>query len=345
MIRSLITLLIAASLVVGCSGEVRSRQDQPGDQAAPADHRAGLSRFFKKDSVTIVITDSGLGGLSVAAAIEQQLQKYRVFRNVHLIFANALPDRDHPYNLMETTAEKVKVFDSALAGMSRTLKPDLILIACNTLSVVFPQTEFARSSDIPVIGIVEFGVDQIAQELDKDSSSSVIILGTPTTIGQHTHVDRLVARGFDSTRISTQACNMLETEIQADPTSDIVRSMIELYAMEALEKQPPTRTGELIVALCCSHYGFSRSVFQDVFQSVFERPVVIVDPNGAMAAYLFPQTVRERQIKTSVTTSVVSRAEILPDEAASIAAAVRPVSEATADAVVSYTRDTSLFSF
>jgi glutamate racemase len=345
MIRSLITLLIVAALALSCMGEVRSRKNLPGDQDVPADRTTELNRFFQKDSVTIVITDSGLGGLSVAAAIERRLQQYRVFREVHLIFANALPDRDHPYNLMETTAEKVRVFDSALAGMSRTLKPDLILIACNTLSVVFPQTEFARTSDIPVIGIVEFGVEQIAQELEKDSASSVIILGTPTTIGQRTHVDRLAARGFDSTRISTQACNMLETEIQADPTSDIVRSMIEMYAMEALEKQQPTRPGELIVALCCSHYGFSRSVFQDVFQSVFERPVEIVDPNVAMAEYLFPQAVRERQIKTSVTTSVVSRAEILPDEAASIAAAVQPVSETTADAIVSYVRDTSLFSF
>ena len=35
------------------------------------------------------------------------------------------------------------------------------LIACNTLSVVYPHTEFSKSTKTKVLGIVEFRVEQV----------------------------------------------------------------------------------------------------------------------------------------------------------------------------------------
>jgi hypothetical protein len=121
--------------------------------------------------------------------------------------------------------------------------------------------------------------------------------------------------------------------------------MIEMYAGEALDKQSGESKGDLVVALCCCHYGFARTTFKEVFDSLTERPVVIIDPNVGMGEYMFPPDVRERRPQSQIEASVVSRAEIPAEERTAISAAVRTVSSATADAVASYKLDTTLFSF
>jgi glutamate racemase len=336
----MIPLLAAVLITVGVA--CRDRAHTSGSRSR---YEHIVENLYKKDSVTILLTDSGLGGLSVTASLERLLEKYHPFRSVRLVFANALPERDYIYNRMGSTEEKARVFNAALEGMNRAFHPDVILIACNTLSVVYPHTEFASLGEVPVIGIVEFGVDAMLDEARKDSAASVIILGTPTTIDQNSHAAGLIAGGVDPKRITTQACDMLETEIQADPSSDVVASMIDMYATEALARDTVAPPGPLVVGLCCSHYGFARDLFRAVFDSATDRPVTIVDPNLKMSEFMVPAACRGRFDSTNVTVSLVSRAEITDDEKTSISAAVRPVSALTADAVVNYTLDTNLFSF
>lgn len=332
-----IVLTTILALTAGCRTEQTSTDSQ-------SRYAAMLESLYQQDSVTIVLTDSGLGGLSVTAALDKMFRDDRAFRQVQLIFANALPERGYAYNQMQSVAEKAHVFSAALDGMNENLHPDIILIACNTLSVVYPETEFAKSSKTPVIGIVEFGVDRLYAALSADPASSVIIMGTPTTIGQHSHADGLEARGVKPARITTQACEMLESEIQAAPHSDMVGAMIEMFASEALARDTSGGGGELVVGLCCSHYGFSRDLFQRVFDAATDRPVRVVDPNEAMEEFMIPEKYKGRFETTDVSVHVVSRAELLPEERASISAAVLPISPATATAVVDYTYDTNLFS-
>ena len=104
----------------------------------------GLGEFFKKEKVTILVTDSGLGGLSVAAHLEANFKKWHPFKEVKIMFVNALPSETYFYNQMKNTAEKVRVFNQALFGMTEKLSPDLIFIACNTLSVLYNQTDKQR---------------------------------------------------------------------------------------------------------------------------------------------------------------------------------------------------------
>lgn len=71
--------------------------------------------------------------------------------------------------------------------MEEKYVPDLILIACNTLSVVYPHTEFSKNTKTKVLGIVEFGVEQVLEELKKNPDYDVIITGTNTTIESRDH--------------------------------------------------------------------------------------------------------------------------------------------------------------
>ena len=44
-------------------------------------------------------------------------------------------------------------------------KVDIILIACNTLSVIYAETDFSKTCPIPVMSIVDFGVNIIAEKM------------------------------------------------------------------------------------------------------------------------------------------------------------------------------------
>ncbi len=330
----------AAVILVGCVIGLAAAFGCAGSEAD-----AQLDALYEKQVITIVVTDSGLGGLSVAAALERGLREERIFAEVDLIFANALASRDHPYNLMESKAEKLRVFDSALAGMYRAFEPDIMLIGCNTLSVIYAETEFSQTATIPVLDIVPFGVDLIADGLAGDSSGSAIVLGTPTTVDQGTHVSELMELGFAGSRVASQACEMLESEIQADPHSDIVRAMIDMYAYEALEKQDSLIEGDLTVGLCCTHYGFALETFESVFATLTDRRVTVVDPNQRMADFIVRSDKAKSYDSTVVRIEVVSQAEISPEEIGAIGKIIRRVSSPTADAIADYQLREDLFSF
>ena len=106
---------------------------------------------------TIVMTDSGLGGLLICAELERRLRSTAGDGPVRLVYVNAWPDAGHGYNDLPDMTARAAVFDRALAAMT-AFRPDLILIACNTLSVVYEATAFRRAPCRPRDGILDEGV-------------------------------------------------------------------------------------------------------------------------------------------------------------------------------------------
>ena len=105
-----------------------------------------------------IITDSGLGGLGVCAGIENNLRRSDLRDSLRITYFNAWPEQGRGYNDLPDTDARARVFNRALACMDR-LRPDQILIACNTLSVLYPMTEYSRMTAVPVIGIIDAGVE------------------------------------------------------------------------------------------------------------------------------------------------------------------------------------------
>ena len=62
----------------------------------------------------IVVTDSGLGGLDVAARFYEWILKQEPVPDIDLKFVNALPETRHGYNRMANRERQVRVFDSVL---------------------------------------------------------------------------------------------------------------------------------------------------------------------------------------------------------------------------------------
>jgi glutamate racemase len=312
--------------------------------AAPDSVAARIARAAQKDSITVLVTDSGLGGLSVCADLDARVRRTGAYRKVRIIFANALPESNRGYNRMKTTGEKIRVFDAALHGMARAFTPDVILVACNTLSVLIPQTAFAAASPIPVLGIVETGVGMLYEQLTADPASTAVIFGTETTIGAGTHRRLLIERGIDPARLVTQACPNLAGAIETDVRSDRVSTAITAFASEAAGNMAPG-TGKVLAGLCCTHYGYAAGRFRDALGAGGARPVVIVDPNTRMNDALFPEGKGRMTDHPECTVEVISRAVISPEEIASIGVLVQEVSPATAAALRCHTLNRQLFPY
>jgi glutamate racemase len=303
---------------------------------------ASSQQLAGKDSVTILITDSGLGGLAVCADIERRLNTEHPFRFVQLIFCNALPESDYGYNTMASREEKIRIFSAALTGMTKWYSPDIILIACNTLSVLYNVTPYAKTTKVPVISIVEIGVDMMAERLRVDPSASMIIFGTETTIGEDVHKQMLLKSGFSEERIRTQACPDLAGEIQSDAASDAVQTMIAFYSDDAVQKLSQG-SGTVIAGLCCTHYGFAEGFFRDALMKSSGRTVTIVDPTTRMSDVVFSRAAGNRFSGTAIDAAVVSRAQITPAEIQSIGRLLEKQSPRTTRALQKYEMKRNLF--
>ncbi len=238
---------------------------------------------------TILVTDSGLGGLAVFTDIAAGLARASLWQKVSMIYFNAWPEQTRGYNHQPNMAAKAEVFNNALKSM-QTYEPDMILIACNTLSVIYPFTAFSRTTTIPVTGIVDHGIDMIAQALESEPESGVIIFGTPTTADAESHALGLIKKGIAKQRIISQGCVNLAGKIERNPFGHEVEQMVEENVVQAV--QQVQRGGKnfktVFAALCCTHFGYCKDLFKkNLEQQITDRhkteQIKILNPNERMA--------------------------------------------------------------
>jgi len=230
---------------------------------------------------TILVTDSGLGGMSVFARIASHLKKKSPGQGVSMVYFNAWPEQDKGYNHFKTMDQRAGVFNNALNAMEN-FKPDMILIACNTLSVIYPFTHFSKEEKPKVSGIVDHGVQLIQKSLMSDLDSQVIIFGTPTTIAEKSHQQQLVKMGIDPKRIINQGCTNLAGKIERDPFSQDVSKMIHTNVSKAVSKIKKS-VGTVYAALCCTHFGYCKDLFKTALSGYVKEDVIILNPNKRMA--------------------------------------------------------------
>lgn len=300
-----------------------------------------FDRFYQKSRVTILITDSGLGGISICAEIAAELARCHMFESVSLIYFNAWPEQNRGYNRLRDTAERIRVFDRALEGMMQ-FKPDFILIACNTLSVLYHRTQFSQRAKIPVVDIVGFGVDMMTRALRNSEKDRAVILGTRTTIDSHVHHDHLINNGIHSGQIVSQSCDQLATEIEKGPAGPIVSKMIETFMRQAARKIDPD-SGNIYAALCCTHFGYCQNLIQDTLAAFIDKPVTILNPNHQMAVHLLDNCRENRFSDTRMEIQVVSKITWEEKKVKSISNLIESVSAETVNALTNYTQIPTLF--
>lgn len=227
----------------------------------------------------IVVTDSGLGGISVMSEIENGLIKSEDSDNIELYFYNAFAGEGFGYNQIKDKDKKVELFDAVLNKIDRDIQPDKILIACNTLSVVYNEFLKNRYEDVEILDIVNFGITEILQNYN--GNNSIIILGTPTTVNSNQYHNYLVERGLSPEHIYSKDCPDLESVIQQDAFGKDTKKMIRKYLSEIYQNKE-LHNKENLICLCCTHYGYAEDLFNKVLNEL-NINFKIINPNKAMS--------------------------------------------------------------
>ncbi len=295
--------------------------------------------IYEKKEITIIVTDSGVGGISVAAELYCQLKEKAQYEKVRILYFNSLFDADSGYNRLESLHQKVHMFNSALYGMLN-YSPDLILIACNILSLLYPYTSFAKSIFLPVVGIVEIGVNYILTRVGSDKNSLVIIFATPATIAEGTHKSML-AQSLPDTNVIEQACPELAFAI-GDGEKRKIKQLIHKYTAQAIQKLD-TKHFKIYASLNCTHFGYYQDEFLQAFQQNGIRDVEILNPNSEMVNLVVPEKRSDTPCHPDITIEFVSKVKIHPNGINSLIPFIEGVSKEAAVALQNYFYNPELF--
>ncbi len=294
------------------------------------------------EELTVAVTDSGLGGLSVAADLAARLAGSGIARRARVAFVNALFDDAVWYNDLPDDAARARVFDAALEAIERRCRPDAILIACNTLSVFYPLTRHAQAAERPADSIVPAGVELVDHALAAQPEATAILFATPGTIAAGAHRRALVARGVADHRIVGQACPRLSTVIEHDPRGPQAAERIGEFVAAALAQLPGYR-GPLVASLNCTHYGYAGPLWAEAFAAAGFPGTPVLDPNPRLADVVLERFGPRRFPATEVAVEVVSKTPLPDDVRASLGRLLHAVSPATAAALRDCTLDRDLF--
>jgi glutamate racemase len=212
---------------------------------------------------TILVFDSGLGGLTVYREVAQARPDAR--------FVYVADDAFFPYG-EQGEAELVARVVGLIGNLIETHRPDLVVIACNTAStLVLPQLR-ARYA-IPFIGTVPAIKPACAASVSK----RVSVLGTQATVTrEYTRaLIRDFANGAQVTLVgSSRLAALAEAELRGEPGDDqaIARELAPCFTEEG-----GRRTDTIVLA--CTHYP----LLIDRFDRLAPWPVTFVDPAPAIA--------------------------------------------------------------
>lgn len=292
--------------------------------------------------LAVVITDSGLGGLLIGAELERRLRGTAGDGPVRLVYVNAWPDTRFGYNDLADMGARAAVFDRALAAMA-TFRPGLILIACNTLSIVYEATAFRRAPAVPVAGILDEGAAFFSEALSRDPAGILALFGTRTTIGSGEHVRRMAGRGIDPLRVVAEACHGLAAAIDKDPDAPAVPGLVEECVLQAAPRLPAAVP--VYVGLACTHYAYVAEAFRASLVRAIGAKVEVLDPGGRLVDGL-ARGIPARRPGTGereVVVEVASKVELSDSQRRAVARRLEPVSPSMARALLEYRHLPELF--
>ncbi|MGJ4926135.1 glutamate racemase [Bradyrhizobium sp. HKCCYLS2038] len=215
---------------------------------------------------TILVFDSGLGGLSVLREV------VRARPDAHVVYV--ADDAFFPYGHHSQEALIARVVP-LMGELISAHRPDLVVIACNTASV---QTlaELRAAYKTPFVGTVPAIKPACAQSRTK----RVSVLGTKATVQrEYTHaLIRDFAQGCAVTLVgSPELASLAEAALSGTSVSDaaIAAEIAACFTGDA--EDPAARTDTVVLA--CTHYP----LLLDRLERLAPWPVTWIDPAPAIA--------------------------------------------------------------
>ena len=211
----------------------------------------------------ILLFDSGMGGLTVAQAVSTQSP------TAHLVYA--ADNAAFPYGAWQEKQLIARIV-MVLGKLIETVKPDVVVIACNTASTI-ALNELRAAYQVPFVGTVP--AIKPAAALTK--SNVIGVLATPGT----------VSREYTQTLIHTYAFHCKVFLHGAPRLAEIAEQKLRGHKVDMEELRTEvapvfrTRDGNQtdVVVLGCTHYP----LLTDDIRQVAPWPVTYIDPAPAIA--------------------------------------------------------------
>lgn len=222
----------------------------------------------------IGIFDSGVGGLTVARAIIDQLPNESI-----IYFGDTARGPYGPRPLAEVRSFALEIMDRMIASGVKA-----IVIACNTASAAMLRDARERYS-IPVIEVIQ---PAVRRAVSATKSGKVGVIGTRTTIDSQAYDDAFAAA--PQLQLSTQACPAFVDFVERGETSgtDVTKSAEEYL-------QPLKEKGIDTLVLGCTHYP----LLTGVISFVMGNEVTLVSSADETAKDLYRVLVEKNLLRES----------------------------------------------
>ncbi|QMW22614.1 glutamate racemase [Sandaracinobacteroides saxicola] len=211
----------------------------------------------------MLLFDSGIGGLSVLREVTRALPQ------APLVYA--ADTAGFPYGVKSEMEVATRV-SAWLGRLAERLRPSLVVIACNTASVI-ALAHVRAVLDVGVVGTVP----AIKPAAEASVSRVIGVLGTPSTVRQP-YVDALSARfAADCTVLrhgSSALVALAEAHLRGEATADADYRA----ALEGLLMQPGGDAMDVVV-LACTHFP----LVAERLAAVAPRPLRFVDGAAGIA--------------------------------------------------------------
>ena len=220
---------------------------------------------------TIIVFDSGLGGLSVFRELARTRPDAR--------FVYAADDAGFPYG-PRSEADLVGRVVAVMDALTARLAPDAVVIACNTASTLVLPALRARYA-IPFIGTVP----AIKPACERSLTRQVSVLATPGTV-KRDYTQALIRDFAGDCQVtlvgSTDLARLAELALSGAEVPDeaFAAEIAPAFVREGKGRESKARTDTVVLA--CTHYP----LVLDRLQKVAPWPVRWVDPAAAIARRL-----------------------------------------------------------
>jgi len=227
----------------------------------------GPARQLSPDA-PLGVFDSGLGGLTVAAALRRALPRERI---VYLGDTARVP-----YGTR--SAETVVRYARGCARLLIDRGVKALVIACNTVSAV--AVEILRAElDLPVLGVVEPGARAALGALaGQRANGPVGVLGTAGTVASGAY-PRAVSQLSTRVEVVAQAAPLLVPLVEEGwLTGEVPRLAVRRYL------EPLVAANVSVIVLGCTHYPLLKHTIAEVAAELSGRSIPVVDSAEATAA-------------------------------------------------------------